>query len=702
MKKETKKEIKEKKKEIKEKKESKTKKPRKAFTLIELLAVIIILGILMIIAIPSVSNYISNSRKNAYVDTALQYVNAAKVAVNGEKYTFYDTDTTYYLHINNLKMEKGELKSPYAEFEDAYVVVAYNGSNTKPFEYYWASKDKVGNRFDLIDSEKITIDDMYNNVTRPLNNKAPIGTRNKVVIIDKDGNYINASQVIEITSEEADKCYSYEFLDNKTVKLTYYNKTCGTDVRIPGIIDGYTVTEIYAYTFYNMGLTSVVIPGSVKTIGSRAFASNKLTNVVLPEGLTKIDSEAFLNNKLPSIYLPDGLKTIGARAFKTNLITHYDIPNSVTSLGNCSFCNNPIENPNFLYVKTNGQDDYTRIRGYMGDLSEFKDKKFIIPQEVNGVALKQIESSAFYSMGLSDWEVVIPNTVTSIGSSAFAQNGIAKVNLPTSLTTIGSSAFYSNRLTELSIPDTVTSIGSLAFNGNKVTSGTDIWIYKRTKTGIDYSTLIGYSGENRKNIVIPEEKNGIELEVIASSALRYLGLTGSIKIPESVREIGSLAFCHNDLTSVDNGDGDLTGPFVYKRTGRGEFDKTSLLTYAGYNKSNVTIPSQVTRIEDYAFYYSYTKSVNIPEGVTYIGNNAFELCKLSGTVVIPSSVETIGKDAFKKQITWTSMNGNLKRIVNKTDREFDWQLITSGPEKATFKVGTVKNWYGNIEVVDSE
>ena len=43
---------------------------KKGFTLIELLAVIIILGILMIIAIPSVTKYISDSRKSAYVDTA--------------------------------------------------------------------------------------------------------------------------------------------------------------------------------------------------------------------------------------------------------------------------------------------------------------------------------------------------------------------------------------------------------------------------------------------------------------------------------------------------------------------------------------------------------------------------------------------------------------------------------------------------------
>ena len=673
---------------------------KKGFTLIELLAVIVILGILMIIAVPAVSRYISDSRKQAYVDIAYNYVKAARMEVNSEKYQFYDTDTTYYLHINNIPMEDNRSQSPYAAFEEAYVVVTFNGKDNNPYEYYWISKDEAGNRFDLTDINELSIDDMYNNKNRKINTKAPVGIRNKVVIIDKDGRRINASQAIELTSEEADQCYSYEFIEtNKTVRLTYYNKACGTDVKIPGIIDGYTVNEIYAYTFYNMGLTSVIIPGTVTKIGSRAFGSNKLVKVILPEGLTTIDSEAFMSNKLPSIYLPDGLKTIGARAFKTNQMTDYDIPYTVTSLGACAFCNNPIKNPNFLYYKdSKGVIDYSRVRGYIGDLSEFSNKRFIIPAVANGKELKQIEGSAFYAMGLSNWEIVIPDTVTNIGSSAFSQNSIAKTNMPTSLTTIGSSAFYSNKLTTLDIPDTVTSVGSLAFNCNQVADGDDLWIYKRTANGIDYSTIIGYSGAKRKNVVMPPESHGVTLTTIAGSAMRYLSLTGGFTIPDTVTTIGSLAFALNNLDWLDNGDGDHTYPFLYKRTGAGTFDKTSLVTFAGYNKAHVDIPDFIKRIEDYAFYYTYTKSVTIPEGVTYIGNYAFQLCRLT-EVEIPSTVTYIGTGAFEKKKTWTSMNGDLNKIVNKTGLEFDWKAITSGPEPAKFVTGTVKNWYGDIEVV---
>ena len=77
----------------------------KGFTLIELLAVIIILGVLMIIAIPSVSSYITNARKNAYITTIKGYQSGISQKVNNLEYSFLDTDTTYYVHIDNIRLE---------------------------------------------------------------------------------------------------------------------------------------------------------------------------------------------------------------------------------------------------------------------------------------------------------------------------------------------------------------------------------------------------------------------------------------------------------------------------------------------------------------------------------------------------------------------------------------------------------------------
>ena len=670
-------------------------KNERGFTLVELLAVICIMAVLLIIAVPAINALLFDSRTKMYVQSAGVFLDTAKHYVIDGTLDPYEFDITYYIHINNLSDEE-ITPSPFADWNQAYVVITHNEDDS--YDYYWVSADKAGWRIDLTEDEKIVKGSVYQGATT-VNYRQPIGGRRKIGVLDANGYMQIMDPYKEMTRPEAQECFSFKDLSDTETMLSYYNKDCGLDLVVPAVIDGRKVTSIYQYTFNNMGLNSVYIPETVATIGARAFAYNNLTSLNIPSSVTQIDSEAFLSNNLKELVLPEGLKIIGSSCFKDNELTEAVVPDSVTSLGACSYCDNPIPNPSFLYVKTNGVVDYSKVRGYIGDLTEFSDKKFYIPAVSEGVELKRIENSSFASMSLSGWEIIIPNTVTYIGNSAFSGSGIAKVNIPDGVTTIGSNAFYNNKLTELHIPDSVTSIGSLAFNANQVVDSEQAWIYKRTTSGIDYSTLIGYAGANRNNIVIPSEKNGVTLTTLGPQAFYVSYFTGTLKIPESITSIGSLAFSLNSVSYVDNGDGILVPGFIYARKASGGFDKTNIFSYASTGTALVTIPSDVKTISDSAFYYSGIKGVILNEGLEKIGSSAFQKCKLGSELVIPSTVTSIGTNAFRKEIVYTNYNSDLVKIVNKTGRVFDWKAITGGPSDASFVTGTVENWYGNIEVV---
>lgn len=80
---------------------------------------------------------------------------------------------------------------------------------------------------------------------------------------------------------------------------------------------------------------------------------------------------------------------------------------------------------------------------------------------------------------------------------------------------------------------------------------------------------------------------------------------------------------------------------------------TSIPTYALYSAqiTSAIIPNTVTTISNYAFYYcSYLENVIISDGVTSIGqyafNNAFYNSVSESSIIIPNSITSIGADAF--------------------------------------------------------
>ena len=71
--------------------------------------------------------------------------------------------------------------------------------------------------------------------------------------------------------------------------------------------------------------------------------------------------------------------------------------------------------------------------------------------------------------------MTIPDSVTSIGSSAFGNNQIASVTIPNSVTNIGGFAFYYNQLVSVTIGNSVTSIENSAFRDNPALTTVDCY-----------------------------------------------------------------------------------------------------------------------------------------------------------------------------------------------------------------------------------
>jgi hypothetical protein len=196
-----------------------------------------------------------------------------------------------------------------------------------------------------------------------------------------------------------------------------------------------------------------------------------------------------------------------------------------------------------------------------------------------------------------------------------------------------------------------------------------------TNNGTLTLTITGYSGPDG-NVVIPASINGLPVTSIGNDAFNVSpGLTG-VTIPSSVTSIGQGAFNNCSLTNVtipvgvtNIGSfafdcGSLTNITVdplnssFSSVGGVLFDKrqTSLIQYPGGLGGDYSVPHNVTRIEEGAFYNCFgLTNVLIPDNVTSIADLAFNGCTNLVGVTIGNSVISIEGATFSQCTSLTNI-----------------------------------------------
>lgn len=163
-----------------------------------------------------------------------------------------------------------------------------------------------------------------------------------------------------------------------------------------------------------------------------------------------------------------------------------------------------------------------------------------------------------------------------------------------------------------------------------------------------YDDHIEITGCNRNvtSVDIPAEIDGLPVTEIGYGAFAYCDKLTNVTIPSSVTSIGNWAFhrCGSLNISVDSGNknySDINGVLFNK-------NKTEIIAYAKDKiQSEYSIPDSVTSIGYEAFAYCESlTSVTIPNRVINIGGNAFLDCISLMSVTIPDSVTSIGEGAF--------------------------------------------------------
>ncbi|MBO5810402.1 MAG: leucine-rich repeat protein [Bacteroidales bacterium] len=535
-----------------------------------------------------------------------------------------------------------------------------------------------------------------------------------VCVVDKTGSWTNGKSFDTFETGNYRTLFTYR--DDSAYDLTNLsssNTTMTSEVNVVKFnhVEGdvYDVTSIGYEAFRACeNLTGVIIPNTVNNISEYAFADCSSLSFIncSAENVPETAENAF--EGVPSD-MKVSVPTQSIDVYKATLpwsnfmvVGPYELQFTITSTepAECEVrcLLKPTTETTLTIPSTVTIDDVVYSVTSIADSAFLGCDKFIgdlvIPNTVRSVGVRAFRDCVGF-----DGTLTLSENLETIGDLAFAGgydvnvNYTGKLTIPNSVEYIGMAAFQncssltslefeegsqitsleqnvfrncSSLTGNLQIPNSVTSIGDYAFSGCYNLTGDLLIPNSVTSVGVEaFWECRGFDG----TLTLSEN-----LEVINDKAFAsyegQMGFWGTLVIPSGVRTIGQAAFqnCSNlSLLEIEEGS-------QLETIDHWAF--TQCYSLGG----DLLIPNTVTYIGDYAFYNTSINSLNFEENsqLNSIGNYAFQYCyNLSGDLIIPATVTSVGNAAFHSCTLLTSIEIPAS-VTYIGERVFNWDSnITS-------------------------
>ena len=477
--------------------------------------------------------------------------------------------------------------------------------------------------------------------------------------------------------------YTYQILADGSVQITGYFGS-EAELSVPAEIDGYPVTSLAEYAFYDHEeLLKLELPESLTAMERLSVAGcSRLQAVSLPAGLQEIGAPQFFEcPALEEILLPAGCRDFRAednvlfRNTDNTLIRFpqakaghtYSIPRGTAAVADGAFnaCGN--------LIRVNFPEGLEEIGEWAFEYCDHL-QDAALPSSLRTIGTGAFMGTALTSAAvpgqvtaLPDYcftkceslrNAALPDTLLSIGQSAFRECPLSTVDLPEGLQKIGDLAFMQcEELEILRIPASVQEIGMGVFSSCARLSSLTL------DPGNERFELAGgalYDRTEHRLICALPQLTGARCGILPGTLkIDPTAFSGnqtllSVTLPDSLLSIGDFAF--SDCTGLQR----IRVPESAKDCGQQVFEGCSGLeeailpdswtvipagTFSGCNAlHSVHIPASLRKIEKQAFRgCSALTSVTLPEQVRTIEDHAFAMCSALASVNLPASLEELGE-----------------------------------------------------------